>query len=81
LGSFLCIGLGGFLTAQLAIKAGLAHALGLGILLTLIGISLQQSTLLPAITKLPFWFQTVSAVLIIPATLLGGGLRQWLRSL
>lgn len=81
LGSFLCIGLGGFLTAQLAIKAGLAHALGLGILLTLVGIGLQQSTLLPAITKLPFWFQTVSAVLIIPATLLGGGLRQWLRSL
>lgn len=81
LGSFLCIGLGGFLTAQIAVKAGLAHALGLGILLTLIGIGLQQSALLPAVTELPFWFQTTSAVLVIPATLLGGGLRQWLRSL
>lgn len=80
LGSFLCIGLGGFLTAQLA-ATGMAHALGLGVFLLLIGIALQRLAMLPAIAELPFWFQTASAVLIIPAALIGGGLRQWLKTL
>jgi hypothetical protein len=80
LGSFFCIGLGGFLTAQLA-TAGLLHALGLGILLTLIGLALQHSTLLPMLTELPFWFKTASTALIIPAALMGGGLRQWFNTL
>ncbi|NJO79837.1 MAG: hypothetical protein HC827_15875 [Cyanobacteria bacterium RM1_2_2] len=80
LGSFLCIGLGGFLTAHLAEK-GLAHALGLGVFLTFIGLALQQSALFPVLTELPFWFQTASMVLIIPAALVGGGLRHWLKTL
>lgn len=79
-GSFICIGLGGFLTAQLT-ATGLAHALGLGVFLTVIGLALQHSTVLPVLTELPFWFQTASAVLTIPAALTGGGLRQWLKNL
>lgn len=80
LGSFLCIGLGGFLTAQLA-ATGVAHALGLGVFLLLIGIALQRLAVLPVVEELPFWFQTASAALIIPAALMGGGLRQWLKTL
>jgi hypothetical protein len=80
LGSFLCIGLGGFLTAHLAEK-GVAHALGLGVFLTLIGLALQQSALFPILAELPFWFQTASIALIIPAALVGGGLRHWLKTL
>jgi hypothetical protein len=81
LGSFFCIGLGGFVTAALARVARLIHALALGILLTLIGVLLQRSALVPAVEEMPFWFQTVSTVLIIPAALIGGGLRQWLKTL
>jgi hypothetical protein len=77
-GSFFCIGLGGFLTAALAPASSMLHVLGLGVLLTLIGLALQR---LPQMADLPFWFQTASAVLIIPAILLGGGLRQWLKTL
>jgi hypothetical protein len=78
LGSSLCIGLGGFLTASLARASSLLHVLGLGILLTLIGLALQR---LPNLTELPFWFQTASAASIIPAALIGGGVRQWLKTL
>jgi hypothetical protein len=81
LGSFFCIGLGGFLTAALAPVAGLVHALALGILLTLLGIALQRSALVPAVEEMPFWFQTAGTVLIIPAALMGGGLHHWLKSL
>ncbi|XPM60034.2 MAG: hypothetical protein EDM05_022865 [Leptolyngbya sp. IPPAS B-1204] len=80
-GSFFCIGLGGFLTAALAPVAGLLHALAMGVLITLIGIALQRIALLPAVEEMPFWFQTASTGLIIPAALLGGGLHQWLRTL
>jgi len=80
-GSFLCIGLGGFLTAQLAHRSIWLHALGLGVLLTLIGLALRHLPFFPALAELPFWFQTASAALIIPATLLGCGLQQWFRSL
>ena len=80
-GSFLCIGLGGFLTAQLAHRSIWLHALGLGVLLTLIGLALRHLPFFPALAELPFWFQTASAALIIPATLSGCGLQQWFRSL
>ena len=80
-GSFLCIGLGGFLTAQLAHRSIWLHALGLGVLLTLIGLALRHLPLFPTLAELPFWFQTASAALIIPATLSGCGLQQWFRSL
>lgn len=79
-GSFFCIGLGGFITAAIARRARLLHALGLGVLLTLIGIALQQAPWLPA-SELPFWFETASAALMIPAALIGGGLREWFNAL
>lgn len=80
IGSFLCISIGGFCTAALAPRAGLLHALGLGVMLVLIGLAIQQ---LPGLelSQLPFWFQTASIALLIPATLLGGGLRQWYEAL
>lgn len=80
-GSTVCIGLGGFVTAALARRAGLLHALGLGALLTAIGIGLQRSNLITALSDLPFWFQTASVAIMIPATLVGAGLRQWVRTL
>lgn len=81
LGSAFCIGLGGCVTASLTERSRWLHALGLGCLLTLLGLALRHLPLFPALAELPFWFQTASAVLIIPAALLGCGLRQWLRRL
>ncbi len=81
IGSFFCISLGGFLTTALARRARLLHALGLGVLLTVIGLALQRVPWFPALTELPFWFQTASAALMIPAALVGGGLREWFNAL
>ncbi len=83
--SFFCIGLGGCLTAHLAQRSAQRsvwlHALGLGVLITAIGLALRHLPLFPALAELPFWFQTASGLLIIPAALLGCGLRQWFRLL
>lgn len=81
LGSLFSVGLGGFLASHLAHRRHLLHALGLGIFLTVIGLILQRSLLVATLTELPFWFQTASIALIIPAALIGGGLCRWLKSL
>jgi hypothetical protein len=80
-GSSLCIGLGGFLTAQTAHRGPIFHTFGLGIFLTMMGFTLQRLLSIWATVELPFWFETASAALIIPSALIGGGLCQWLRSL
>jgi hypothetical protein len=81
LGSLLSVGLGGFLASHLAHQRYWLHALGLGVFLTVIGLILQRSLLVATLTDLPFWFQTASTALIIPAALIGSGLCRWLKSL
>ncbi len=81
LGSLFSVGLGGFLASHLAHQRHLLHALGLGVFLMVIGLILQRSLLVATLIELPFWFQTASTALMIPAALLGGGLCRWVKSL
>ena len=69
-------GIGGYVTAAIARRSEIDHALCLGALMVVLGII----SMVMGAGKEPLWFQIANFLIAIPSALCGGALRAWQRS-
>jgi len=67
---------GGYVTAAIARRSEIDHALSLGALMVVLGVI----SMVMGAGKEPLWFQIANFLIAIPAVLCGGALRAWQRS-
>lgn len=64
---------GGYVTARIAIRRPMAHALAVGCLALVFGIA----TAIIAWSTAPAWYHLTTLVLTVPVAVAGGKLREW----